>query len=307
MHHDGLARRALATGHGDAPAHAAAAQRHVRDGAHGDHLWHPRRPVAQPVEEDLERFEVVIPGPGKVEAAGDDVLARKPGDTAIARARLRARRPPYVSRTNASATCATMKPARRRCADRPGVLPRPTCSAAASRARPCTIAGAASTNPASSAPSSPASATRPSRATRPPRGRRSAASVASRRSPDRRHDEPQQGAGGRDDEGLGERVPHQLGAASAERAADGGLVGPGGRAYEEQVDEVHGAEDEQQERAALQQPQRRLHRRDVIAVEGRDDRVVSGLRDHLGLRKPVRARRIQRIHLRLGLGQRGAG
>ena len=106
------------------------------------------------------------------------------------------------------------------------------------------------------------------------------------------------------------RIDHHLAdnvtAARADRVAHGQLTKASARPDEQQVDEIDRADRQQDERAGLDEQQRRADRGDVIGAQRHDHRTEPGVGHHLRF-GAVRAHgRVVRIDLRLRFGRRHA-
>ena len=122
----------------------------------------------------------------------------------------------------------------------------------------------------------------------------------------RAHDETEEAPDQGEQDGLRHHVADHLPPARPDALADRELPHPAGGPDEEQVHEVHAADEEQEEHSRLQEQESRPDRGDVVGVEGRHRGVEAGLGDLLRVGELRRVHGIVRVDLRLGLDAGGA-
>ena len=116
------------------------------------------------------------------------------------------------------------------------------------------------------------------------------------------HRQPERRRHERQHQAFGDQLPRNPCARRSERQARRELLQPRARAHEDEVRDVHAANQQNEERAAPQQIQGRPHVADHIVLQPRDDRVEAGVDDDLlELRKSLEVGRVQPVDLGLRL------
>ncbi len=108
-------------------------------------------------------------------------------------------------------------------------------------------------------------------------------------------------------QGLREELPGDLEAARAENLPKRELLGPGAGADKEQVCQVDGADQEQEEHPGLQQQEHGARLGDEIAVEVDHGRMKPRVDDQLRIWILLKRVLVERVHLRLGIADRRPG
>ena len=126
--------------------------------------------------------------------------------------------------------------------------------------------------------------------------------------PGRAERQPEEPAGQRQQQRLGEQLPRDPRVSGAERMARGELLHSSAGAHEDEIGDVGGGDEQHEQHAAPEQVQRPAHVADDIGFERHDARAVTGVDDEV----PDRARALdvpprERIDLLLCLGDGGAG
>ncbi len=138
-----------------------------------------------------------------------------------------------------------------------------------------------------------------------PQGQAIGAEHAQQANPASANGETQETSGEGERRGLDNRFGNNMPSAGTQRPPNRQLLHPATRADQKKVDQVHGADQQKDERARLQQQQSGPNRGNVIGLQRHDHGTESGIGDHFGLWVVHFQGGILRVELRLGLQERG--